>query len=311
LLSQGGRAALITATGDHFASLASWQRVSRGNPWVVARCFSVMDPLPRLVAELNRYRPAFLASYPTMLALLAEEQNAGRLRIRPANLWSGGECLPPSMSAAIERAFDCQLTNEYGASEALSIAFGCREGWLHVNADCVVLEPVDSDYRPTPPGTPSHTVLLTNLINRVQPLIRYDLGDSVVAKARPCKCGSPLPAIRVEGRRDDVLALRAADGRIVRLPPMALTTVVEEAANVHRFQIVQTAPDRLALRLERDDKTERQAAWRAASRALRDYLAEQSLANVHVALDKRPPVTESRSGKLREVIAATSEDAAH
>ena len=45
--------------------------------------FSILDPLPRLVAELNAYQPAFLASYPTMLSLLADEQAAGRLTIGP------------------------------------------------------------------------------------------------------------------------------------------------------------------------------------------------------------------------------------
>ena len=132
----------------------------------------------------------------------------------------------------------------------MSIAFGCDEGWLHVNADWVLLEPVDDDYRPTPPGEPSRTVLLTNLANRVQPIIRYDLGDSVIVKPEPCACGSPLPAIKVEGRHDDVLSMVAPDGRIVRLLPLALTTVVEDAARVPRFQIVQTAPDRLLLRLD-------------------------------------------------------------
>ena len=48
----------------------------------------------------------------------------------------------------------------------MSIAFGCREGWLHVNADWVMLEPVDANYRPTPLGQISHTVLLTNLAKR-------------------------------------------------------------------------------------------------------------------------------------------------
>ena len=141
----------------------------------------------------------------------------------------------------------------------MSIAYGCTEGWLHVNADWVLLEPVDDAYRPVPPGEPSHTVLLTNLANRVQPVIRYDLGDSVMAKPEPCACGSPLPAILVEGRRDDVVSLRAPDGSVVRLLPLALTTVVEEAAPGHRFQIVQTAADRLMLRL---DTSQRRAIGR-------------------------------------------------
>ena len=303
--ARGGRAALVTATGDHFASIASWRRLSRGGPWLAARSFPVMAPLPELVADLNAYQPGFLASYPTVLSLLAEEQVAGRLRIAPAGLWSGGECLAPAARAAIEHAFGCPLVNEYGASECMSIAFGCREGWLHVNADWVLLEPVDRDYRPARPGEPSHTVLLTNLANRVQPVIRYDLGDSVVAKPAPCACGNPLPAIRVEGRRDDVAALRDAEGRVVRLPPLALTTVVEEAARVHRFQIVQDAPSRLRLRLDPAEcrgAAERTAVWDAASRALRAFLAMHGLPDVRIALDDAAPVSDAPSGKLRQVV---------
>jgi putative adenylate-forming enzyme len=302
LFVRGGRAALIAATGDHFASIASWQRLCQSSPWMAARGFSILDPLPRLVAELNAYQPVFLASYPTMLALLAEERMAGRLKINPVNLWSGGECLLPGTRAAIERAFGCRVVNEYGASECMSIAYGCREGWLHVNADWVVLEPVDDDYRPTPAGEPSRTVLLTNLANRVQPIIRYDLGDSIVVKPEPCACGSPLPAIQVQGRHDDVVSLIAPDGRIVRLLPLALTTIVEEAARLRRFQIVQSAPDRLILRIERRADGDWRTAWHAAASALRRYLVQQSLPNVHVALDEHGPVADHRSGKLREVI---------
>src|SRR5262249_39932579 len=152
-----------------------------------------------LVAQLNDYQPAFLASYPTTLTVLAAEQSEGRLKIAPACIWSGGEYLSPASRAAIERAFGTPPINEYGASECMSIAHSCGEGWLHINSEWVVLEPVDSDYRPTPRGEPSQTVLLTNLANRVQPIIRYDLGDSITVSAAPCACGSPHPAIRAEG----------------------------------------------------------------------------------------------------------------
>ena len=304
LLARGGRAALIAATGDHFASIASWRRVCRGSPWPNARAFSILDPLPRIVGGLNDYRPAFVASYPTMLALLAQEQAAGRLRLQPACLWSGGEYLAPATAAAIERAFGCPLVNEYGASECMSIAFGCREGALHVNEDWVVLEPVDRNFQPVPPGETSHTVLLTNLANRVQPVIRYDLGDSVLVAPEPCPCGSPLQAIRAQGRQDDVVTLTTAGGVAVSLVPLALTTVVEEAADVHRFQIVARPPYRLALRLEHGEA--RRAAWHAAARALSRYLAAQSLGNVEITLDPQPPARDPRSGKLREVIVERS-----
>jgi putative adenylate-forming enzyme len=305
---RGGRAALIAATGDHFASAASWERVCRASPGLAARGFSIMDPLDHLVAQINAFAPAFLASYPTMLALLAEERSAGRLRVAPSLVWSGGEFLAPGARAELERAFDCPVLNEYGSSECMSIAFGCRDGWLHVNADWVILEPVDADYRPTPPGQTSHTVLVTNLANRIQPVIRYDLGDAVIANPEPCRCGNPLPAIRVEGRREDVVTMPATDGRPVRLLPMALTTVVEEAGHVHRFQIVQSAANTLMLRL--DIGAERkQAAFRRAAQALRAYLGRQGILHPHIALDGRLPAPDRRSGKLRQVVVEADSEA--
>ena len=303
LMTQGGRAALVAATGDHFASIASWQRVCRGAPGIAARGFSIMDPLDRLVADLNAFAPAYLASYPTMLAVLADERAAGRLTIFPALVWSGGEYLSPPALAALEAAFDCPVVNEYGASECLSIAFGCRAGWLHVNSDWVVVEPVTADYQPVPPGETSHSVLVTNLANRVQPILRYDLGDAVVFNPEPCACGNPLPAMRVQGRHDDILRVRGDDGRERPLLPLALTTVVEESSGLHRFQIVQSGPTRLALRLDHEEvRRARHAAFESAANALREFLVQQGAANVTLVLDERAPRPDAASGKLRQVI---------
>jgi phenylacetate-coenzyme A ligase PaaK-like adenylate-forming protein len=302
LAATGARAALVAATHGHFASVVSWEQSRRVQGEKRARCFSVMQPLPKLVAALEAWRPSFLASYPSVLAMLANERLAGRLRVRPAALWSGGEFLAPRVRAHIERAFEAPLLNEYGASECLSIAGSCSAGALHVHADWALLEPVDAQMRPVPAGVMSHTVLLTNLANWVQPIIRYDLGDRMALAAQPCPCGNPMPAMFVEGRTDDTLQMRSSQGRVVPLPPLAIATVVEDAAQVHRFQLVQTAPDALALRLPPGAAT-RAATWKRARPAMRAYLAEQGLANVRVALDRASPRADAASGKLRTVVA--------
>ena len=209
-----GRAALITADSDHFAAITAWRRQAQRT--ALARHED--DRRDAAAArdrrrDLERHDPAFVSSYPTVLTLLAEEQNAGRLQLQLAGVWSGGEALSPTARTLVEDAFDCPVHNEYGASECLSIGYACRAGAVHVNADYVVLEPVERDDRPTPPGELSHTVLLTNLANAVQPIIRYDLGDRMRAHVGPCRCGNPLPAFELEGRADDILALRAAERR--------------------------------------------------------------------------------------------------
>jgi phenylacetate-coenzyme A ligase PaaK-like adenylate-forming protein len=303
LAAGGGRAALVSATGDHFASVTFWERRRRDYPGIDSRSFSVLAPIKELVSQLNDYQPAYVASYPSVLALLAGERETGRLKISPAQLWSGGEFMADSTRDAIESAFECRVKNEYGSSECLSMAHACREGWMHVNSEWVILEGADKNGQPTEPGEVSHTVLVTNLANWLQPIIRYDLGDRVMALPSACACGNPRPAFHVEGRKDDLVALRTSRGRTVRLAPLALSTAVEDAAGPRRFQIAQTAPEQLLVRLEREgDDDDRQAAWRKTSKALRAYLAKQSLPNVRLALDREPPRIDERSGKLRSVI---------
>jgi phenylacetate-coenzyme A ligase PaaK-like adenylate-forming protein len=300
----GGRYAMIAATGGHFAGVVSVERMRRSLPLFAERLrvFSILEPLARTVAALNEYRPDFVATYPTVAELLARERAAGRLAIRPAVIWLGGETLSARTRASVAGAFGCRVLEEYGASECMSIACECERGKMHVNSDWVMIEAVDRHYRPVAPRALSHTVLVTNLANRVQPVIRYDLGDSVALDERPCSCGSPFPAVRVHGRADDVLQFMDARGVPVALPPLALVTAVEECGFCG-FQIVQTGPDSLAVRLEAASGAQRAARWRRVRHALRAYLDAQGLAGVALRLDSRPPERSAASGKLRRVIA--------
>jgi phenylacetate-coenzyme A ligase PaaK-like adenylate-forming protein len=179
---------------------------------------------------------------------------------------------------------------------------------MHVNSEWVIVEAADREGRPTPPGELSHTMLVTNLANWVQPIIRYDLGDRIQMLTSPCACGNPRPAMRIEGRTDAVVVLETRAGQAVRLAPLALATVVEEAAGEHRFQIARDAPDHLLVRFDARGGPARARTWRLAREALRRYLASQSLAHVRVSLDRAPPRLDPRSGKLHAVIVEKSHE---
>jgi len=306
LLFGGGRYAMVAATGGHFAGVASVERMRLAAPALAdrLRVFSILEPLPRLTETLNEYQPSFMATYPSAASLLAAEQRAGRLRIAPAAIWLGGETLSAACRAEISGTFRCRILEEYGASECMSIACECERGRLHLNADWMLLEAVDRDYRPVPPGEISHTALLTNLANRVQPVIRYDIGDSIAFEPEPCACGAPFPALSVEGRSDDVLAFTAANGGRVEVLPLALTTVIEENAGAHQFQIIQAAPDALDVRLEAPFGTSPAQLWREVEPALRAYLDAQGLPAVALRFEPEPLIRSKASGKLRRVVAA-------
>ena len=299
----GERYAMVAATGGHFAGVATIERVRRSLPWLApfVRPVSLLQPINKLVAELNDFAPSVLATYPTAAEMLADEQVAGRLRLELRDLWTGGECLAPETRERLETVFGCRVRNSYGASEFLPIAWECSAQRMHVNIDWVILEPVDEKGHPVPAGERSHSVLLTNLANRVQPLIRYDLGDSVTMHADACPCGSPFPTIAVEGRRDDALVIPLARGGTASVVPLALATVLEEQAHVHDYQVVQTAPRALTVRLGSDEA----AAAAAVRRALRSYFRTMGFSDVALQIGREPPLRDHGSGKLRRVVRRT------
>lgn len=301
------RIAFVGALGGHFASHVSVQRLRRLTPWLTRgwRSFSILQPLPDLCVALDGFAPTILASYPTAATLLAAERRAGRLHIDPAEVWTGGETLGPAARQSIARAFGATVRNSYGASEFLPIAWECAHGALHVNADWVILEPVDARHRPVPAGTWSHTTLMTNLANLVQPLIRYDLGDRTRWRDGPCRCGSALPVIEVQGRCDDTLTLPGRDGRPVSLLPLALSTVLEDDAGVFDFLLEQSGRATLRLRLAARPADGADIA-RRAGQVLRQFAARQGVTGLRLRVetcDHLPHGLRGRSGKLQRIVA--------
>jgi phenylacetate-coenzyme A ligase PaaK-like adenylate-forming protein len=298
-----GRVAVLGSIDGHYADTVWAACARRDHPWRRrnTRMMSVRRPLMGLVQELNSFQPVVVFGYSTMLGVLAEEQEAERLFIRPTMICTGAEPLPRTMRARIEQAFGCPVRETYGCSEALTLAYGCAQGWLHPNTDWMIIEPVDRFSRPTPPGRFSHSVLITNLANRVQPILRYDLGDRVLVSPEPCTCGSPLPAIHVEGRTDDILAVQAPDGTTVHLIPLALTAANEETPSVRRYQVIQSTPVRLVVRLEAVPPADERAVWSDVHERLRSYLREQGLPNVILELAEDSPAPDPRRGKFRHV----------
>lgn len=292
------RMAFVGATQGHFASFVGVERLRQLQPWLgpVMSSFSILAPVEALVEQLNDFCPTVLATYPTAALMLAEEVEHGHLNVHLHEIWTGGETLSPAMRLRIERAFQCRVRNSYGTSEFIAMGSECAHGNLHLNTDWLVLEPVDEHQRPVSPGQPSCGVLLTNLANRVQPLIRYHLGDHVCVHETPCACSSPFPVIEVAGRQDDILHMQGL-GHLVPLLPLALSTVMEEQAGVFDFQIRQRNAHTLVLRLPQAGEAGRQALARCRT-VLQDFAVAQGSAPIRVLGELGQAVPRGRSGKL-------------
>jgi phenylacetate-CoA ligase len=200
-------------------------------------------PVPTIVDALNRFQPDYLPGFPSMIAALAEEQLAGRLRISPRIVQTGSELCTPEMAATITAAWGTPPWDLYGVTESGQVAGECEyHHGMHLFDDLAVVEVVDSNGDPVPDGVYGDQILITSLDNQVQPTIRLAISDRVAIDTEPCPCGLPLRRIRsVEGRADDIIHLPSTNGHTVALHPMQWAPVAK-AREVREFQIVQDGP---------------------------------------------------------------------
>jgi len=217
---------------------------------------SVTTPLDELVAALDEYQPEVLVGYPSVIALLAEEQLQGRLAMAPRVVLTTSEVLTDDAAARIESAWTAPVQG-YFSTEVGVIACDSLDGvGMHVCEEAIV-EVVDEENRPAPPGTPGSKLLLTNLVNYAQPLIRYELSDAVTLEPGPDPSGRPFERIaRIDGRSDDVLHLPGAGGQLVHVNPYRLRAPFVRLLDVLQYQVVHRA-DGLLVRVVVGDRASR------------------------------------------------------
>ncbi len=197
-------------------------------------------PPGELAAALERFQPHVLIGYPSLLATLAAEQLAGRLRIAPRNVCTSSELRTEEMTRLIREAWNVEPANAYALTETGLAGWTCERDRLHVSEDTCILEPVDEDGSPVPPGQPGARTLVTSLLNFTQPVIRLEVSDQLAFDPEPCACGRTLRTISaLHGRADDVLDLPAAAGGRMRIHPIHVRSPLAALREVVSYQILQ------------------------------------------------------------------------
>lgn len=192
-----------------------------------------------MVAGLNEYQPTSIVGYPSVLHQLAHEALAGRLRIDPIVVTGGSEPFTEEAQATCRQAWDALVLNPYGTSEnwLIGVSYPGTEG-IHLVEDVAVYEPVDPANRPVPVGRTAAKVLITNVINHVMPLLRYELTDEVTFLDEPNP--DPWPGRRianVQGRTDDLFTYPGN----VAVHPYVFWSALGRDPLITEYQVRQTA----------------------------------------------------------------------
>jgi phenylacetate-CoA ligase len=148
--------------------------------------------------RLKRFKPAYFYGYPSVLARFAEwitESGKSVDGIDLSVIISTGEILYPLQRQQIQSTFRCSVADEYGTTEAGVLAFECPNGRMHINADHIFLE----IHNPNNEGVGE--ILITELNNPYNPLIRYRVGDLAKRSNETCNCGNHFPLLEnIQGR---------------------------------------------------------------------------------------------------------------
>lgn len=191
--------------------------------------------------EMERFRPQAILAYPTPLAMFAEYlQASGRSFHRPKTVICTAEPLQPEQRRAIDAAFGVRTFNHYGSRDFGMIAAECEfHNGLHVNPAAVYLEYAQGE------GVDLSEVLVTDLLNRGMPMLRYRVNDCAEPGGE-CPCGRRYPLMRaVEGRTADNFYL--ANGDVV--PGVAFTNrLIKVCPGIRKMQLIQEDYSRFTIR---------------------------------------------------------------
>jgi phenylacetate-CoA ligase len=289
------RIAFFGAAGGHFGGVSASTIPMRQWPWrwmIDAKTFEINAPLAATIDGLNRFCPDLVSGYPSGLKILAEAQIARRLNIKPMLMQAGGEPLSRGDQQALAEVFGCPCTNLYGATEHLVIGVArANDSGMTLFDDTFVLEEADDH------------VLVTSLLNRTLPLIRYRMSDTVRRMDAPSQYG-PFPMIEpVIGRNEWVPTFRNRRGEIDFISPHIINEIF--VPGIWRFQMRWGDQTRFRFSVCMNhglDARERKEALAAITARLHEILLQKELDNVAFTVDAVDDIpVDPKTGKFRLV----------
>ena len=265
------RVAFYGATGGHYAGVTGVASMQRGVArfLVNAQAFEVNTPLPSVVGGLNAFQPDVIFGYTTALKILAEEQRAARLKIRPMAVLATGEMVTKADMSFLSEAFGgATASSIYACTEHMMMGVSNPDGETMTLTDENLIFEIFED----------HT-LITNLCNYTMPLIRYRMSDILRVVSEPD--ARRILINNLVGRMEQMPSFVNSAGAKDFISPHTINEVFVQG--VTRFQMQITGPTSFRFPICVDatlNDAARNAAAAGVTARLREILQQKGLGNV-------------------------------
>jgi len=279
----------VGATDGHYAGVSLFKSPVNTTEEFFYRdniVLDINDPLEKYADELNRINPDVITGYPNGIALLAKFQKEGKLSVDPKIVVCGGEPTTPQAAEMIKNTWNCELINNYATSESLVVGVG-RPGLkgFYLFDDANYIEFMNDH------------ILLTNLYNYTQPLIRYRLNDVLVPEGE----GGVWPFTRIKniiGRQEELLWFPNQAGEFDFIHPIVIAEIY--VRGVDKYQVVKTGRSSFIFKAVINSQFNRQEVVKKIEERLGEILQKKEMANVEYRVE---PVNDlekdPKSGKFK------------
>jgi phenylacetate-CoA ligase len=246
-----------------------------------------------ILTSLKKLKPRALICLPSLLSTLAHENIVSGIGVSIDKIFSTSEVLSAKARAMMARAFGSEIYDMYGAMETSWIAWQCEKGSLHLHSDSIIAEIVDDGGNPVRDGGYGN-IVLTPLLKRSMPLVRYYLGDRTAFGSR-CACGRGLHVLKpIEGRDDDFIVLPS--GRLS--PARFIHWGIRDMPEVLLFQAIQEKSGELCIKIVPSGKSLSPSKAAEIVRNLKGSFPEP----MEISVEQVESLPRGKTGKIQAVI---------
>jgi len=165
---------------------------------------SIYEPVDEIISKLLKTSARVLWSTPSIMQMVGNRLREKDIRLDFPIIFLTSEMVSPMQKELFVSTYGKNIVNLYGTMESPSLGFdfGLADQFhIFPNSNYFEFEPVMENDS----GRQIGNVVITNLLNRTMPIIRYDLNDFAEADGNP---GFGYKYIKkIIGRQDDILEL--------------------------------------------------------------------------------------------------------